>query len=384
MPGSMNIYLDNAASTPMDPEVFEAMRPYFLSHFGNPSSSHAHGRTLRNAIEESRRTIASHLGVSPGEICFMSGGTEADNMAIRCSIDAYNLTHVVSTRIEHHAVSHTLEHLEELGEIRVTWLSLDSKGHIDHEELREILASKPRSLVSLMHANNELGTLHDIHAIGEICREYEAIFHSDTVQAISHIQYDLSTTPVDMITASAHKFYGPKGIGFLYVRKGLKISGLISGGGQERNRRAGTENPASIVGMAHAFDKGYKNFEAKNEKLWGLKNYMKSRLTETFRGVSFNGETEEGKSIPTVLNVSLPCNDKDCMLLFNLDLAGICVSGGSACSSGAQLGSFVLREIGVEGAQLMNAIRFSFGMQNTREEIDTVIEKLKEYVPMPV
>lgn len=380
----MNVYLDNAASTPMDPKVFEAMRPYLLSNFGNPSSSHSHGRTLRNAIEESRRTIAKHLGVGPGEICFLSGGTEADNMAIKSSIEAYELIHAVSTRIEHHAVSHTLEQLEEQGKITVTWLSLDEKGHINIEELREVLATKPRSLVSLMHANNELGTLHDIEAIGNLCREYEAIFHSDTVQAISHIQYDLASMPVDLITASAHKFYGPKGIGFLYVRKGLKIPGLISGGGQERNRRAGTENPASIVGMAHAFDMCYGNFEKKNKILWDLKNYMKLSLEKEFPGVVFNGEVEEGKSIPSVLNVSLPCNDKDCMLLFNLDLAGICVSGGSACSSGAQMGSFVLKEIGLEGARLMNAVRFSFGMQNTREEIDFVIQKLKEYVPMPV
>ena len=380
----MNVYLDNAASTPLDPEVFEAMRPYLLNHFGNPSSSHAHGRVLRNAIEESRRSIATHLGVSSGEICFVSGGTEADNLAIKGSIKSFGLSHAVSTRIEHHAVSHTLENLEEQGILKVTWLSLDKKGHIDPDELREVLANNPRSLVSVMHAHNELGTLNDIQEIGNICREYEAIFHSDTVQAISHIKYDLSTLPVDFITASAHKFYGPKGIGFLYVRKGLKIHGLISGGGQERNRRAGTENAASIVGMANAFDKCYGNFQVKNETLWGLKNYMKSRLLEEFPGVRFNGEIEEGKSIPTVLNVSLPCNEKDCMLLFNLDLSGICVSGGSACNSGAQMGSFVLREIGLEGARLLNAVRFSFGMQNTREEIDYVIDKLKEYVPMPV
>ncbi|MEL6254113.1 MAG: cysteine desulfurase family protein [Bacteroidota bacterium] len=380
----MIIYLDNAASTPMDPEVFEAMKPYFLDHFGNPSSTHAHGRTLRNAIEDSRRTVAKHLGVSPGEICFTSGGTEADNMAIKSSLDAFDIKHVISTRIEHHAVSHTLEHLEEMGKIKVTWLGVDGKGHIDHEELREVLATNSRSLVSLMHANNELGTLHDIHAIGEICREYNAIFHSDTVQSMCNVKYDLANTPVDFVTASAHKFYGPKGVGFLYIRKGLNVPGFISGGGQERNRRAGTENAAFIVGLAHAFNKCYSSFDSKSDKLWDLKNYMKQRLMETFPGVSFNGETEPGKSLPTVLNVSLPCNEKDCMLLFNLDLAGICASGGSACSSGAVMGSFVLREIGVEGAQLLNAIRFSFGVQNTREEIDITIEKLKDYVPMPV
>lgn len=380
----MIVYLDNAASTPMDPEVLEAMKPFFLDNFGNPSSTHAHGRTLRNAIEESRRTIAKHLGCTAGEICFTSGGTEADNMAIKGSIEAYGITHVISTAIEHHAVSHTLEHLAKQGKIKLSLLSLGPKGDIDLEELRSLLANNPRSLVSLMHANNELGTLYDIHAIGDICKEYDALFHSDTVQSMCNIPYDLANTPVDFITASAHKFYGPKGVGFLFVRKGIKLAGLIEGGSQERNKRAGTENVAFIVGMAAALDKCYKNYESKNQKLWDLKNYMKTRLLETFPGVSFNGETEVGQSLPTVLNVSLPCNDKDCMLLFNLDIVGICVSGGSACSSGATMGSFVLREIGVEGTSLQNAVRFSFGVQNKREEIDYVIEKLKEYVPMPV
>ena len=376
----MKVYLDNAASTPMDPEVFEYMKPYFCEHVGNPSSTHAHGRHLRNLIEQARKSIATHIGASPGEICFTSGGTEADNMAIRGAVEAYGLTHVISSPIEHHAVTHTIEQLEGEGKIKAIWLSLDEKGNVDLEELRSVVSQHPKSLVSLMHGNNEIGTLHDIQAIGEICQEYGALFHSDTVQTMGTCTYDVASLPIDFLAASAHKFYGPKGIGFLYVRKGIRIPPMILGGGQERNLRAGTENLPSILGMAYALDKCYRTLEQKNQHLQALKDYMKAQLEQYVPGVSFNGETDAHTSMPTVLNVALPCGESDCMLIFNLDIHGISVSGGSACNSGANLGSHVLRGIGASTNALMNSIRFSFGVRNTKEEIDYTVSKLKEVV----
>lgn len=380
----MNVYFDNAASTPMDPAVFDHMKPFFCEQIGNPSSTHAHGRHLRNLIEEARRTIARHLGASPGEIYFTSGGTEADNMAIRGAVQAHNLTHIISSPIEHHAVTHSIEHLEEEGKIEAIWLSLDEKGNVDLEELRKALETYPKSLVSLMHGNNEIGTMHDIQTIGELCRAYGALFHSDTVQTMGVCQYDVKELPIDFMAASAHKFYGPKGVGFLYVRKGVKIPSMIFGGGQERNMRAGTENLPCIIGMAFAFDKCYQALEEKNTQLWTLKSYMKSQLEQHLPGVTFNGETAKGKSLPTVLNVAMPCDESDCMLLFNLDIHGISASGGSACNSGANMGSHVLRGIGAPPNALMNSVRFSFGPKNTKAEIDYAIGKLREIVQQPV
>lgn len=380
----MKIYLDNAASSPMDPEVFEAMKPWLLDHFGNPSSTHAHGRTLRSTIEKARRTIAECIGASPAEIFFTSGGTEADNTAIIGAVKGYGLTHVITTQIEHHAVTHTIEQLEEAGLVKTTYLNVDGKGNIDLEELRNVLANSPRSLVCLMHANNELGTLHNIHAIGEVCQEYDALFQSDTVQSMGNVVYDLANTNLHFATASAHKFYGPKGTGFLYVKKGIKIPAFIQGGGQERNMRAGTENPAFISGMAFALHKCYAQLEAKNGKLRTLKSYMMEQLQQHIPGVSFNGETNPERSLPTVLNVAFPCGEEDAMLTFHLDLAGISTSGGSACNSGANLGSHVLRSIGCTPSKAINSVRFSFSVLNTKEEIDVTVTKLKEIVKTPV
>ena len=375
-----SIYLDNAASTPILPEVFETMQPWLYEQFGNPSSTHAHGRKLRDAIESSRRRIAACLGAQPGEIFITSGGTEADNTAIKGAVCGLGHRHIVSTHIEHHAVTHTIEHLVENGEATVSWLSLNKQGNIKLEELADILSNHPQSLVSLMHANNEIGTIYDLKAIAEICEKYGALFHSDTVQAMGNIRYDLTQLPVHFIAASAHKFYGPKGIGFLYIKKGYRIPPLIEGGGQERNMRAGTENVAYIAGMAQALEYSYDNLDQKNRHLWDLKNYMRSQLQIHFPGVSFNGAQEMEHSLPTILNASLPCGDQDGMLLFNLDLRGISASGGSACNSGALKGSHVLRTIGTKEDDLLNAVRFSFGIQNTREEIDYVIAQMKEII----
>ncbi|MEM7654834.1 MAG: cysteine desulfurase family protein [Bacteroidota bacterium] len=379
----MKVYLDNAASTPMDPEVFEQMKPFFCEWVGNPSSTHAHGRPIRNQLEEARRTIAAHLNCTPAEIIFTSGGTEADNMAIVGAVESHGLTHVISTQIEHHAVTHTIEHLEATGKIEAIWLAVDEKGNIDLGELRTHLQAHPKSLVTLMHGNNEIGTLHDLQAIGEVCREHEVLFHSDTVQTMGHFAYDLAELPVDMMSASAHKFYGPKGVGFLYLRKGVRLPSFIMGGSQERDHRAGTENVPGIMGMAFAFDKCQKNLATKTEEVWGLKEYLKTQLETRLPGIHFNGETSRERSLPTVLNTCLPCDGSDCLLLFNLDLFGISASGGSACNAGANMGSHVLRGIGANENALMNSIRFSFSQFNTKAELDYVVEKLSEVVLQP-
>ncbi|RMG67111.1 MAG: cysteine desulfurase [Bacteroidetes bacterium] len=370
------IYLDNAASTPMAPEVWEAMAPWLQAHYGNPSSTHAWGRKLRNAIEESRRTIAGHLGAQPGEIYFTSGGTEADNLAIRGAVAAYGLTHIVSAPTEHHAVTHPIEELAEAGMVQVHWLQVDPHGHIDLGELEDVLARAPRSLVSLMYGNNEIGTLHELAAIGEICTRYDALLHSDTVQAMGHLKLNFQSLPVHMATASAHKFYGPKGVGFLYLRKGTRVPPMITGGGQERNLRAGTENVPGIVGMAHALDRCYRDLEAKNAHLEQLKAHFRAGLEARFPGLRIHGDP--ARSLPTVLNVGFPGEGDDPMLLFHLDLRGIAASGGSACNSGANTGSHVLRAIGVPDAAQARAVRFSFGWQNTLAELDLALEAVAD------
>lgn len=374
------VYLDNAASTPLDPEVLEYMLPYFRELHGNPSSVHAHGRQLRAVIEKARKTIAGLLGAAPAEIFFTSGGTEADNMAIRCSIEGLGIQHIITTHIEHHAVTHVAESLEKAGKAKITWLDVDDRGNPDMAQLEAALKANPRSLVCLMHANNEIGTMVDINAIGALCEKYDAIYHSDTVPAMGNVIYNLSEMPVHFVTASGHKFYGPKGVGFLYVKSGTKIPSLILGGGQERNMRAGTENVPAIAGMAFALEKCITNLSKKHAHIWSLKNHMKKRLMEEIPGVQFNGETEEGKSVGTVLNVAMPASAADSMILFNLDIHGISVSGGSACTSGSVKGSHVLVGLGHDAHRASNSVRFSFGWPNTLEEIDFVIEKVKEIV----
>lgn len=371
----MSIYLDNAASTPLDPRVFEEMRPYFLDHHGNPSSTHAQGRQLRHGLEEARRSIAKCLNVRPLTLFFTSGGTESDNLAILGSVHGLGVRHIISSPIEHHAVTHPIEKLEREGVATVSWLSVDKKGYIDLDELRQELQAHPNSLVSLMHANNEIGTLQDIQAIGELCREYGAYFHSDTVQSIGKIKLDLENLPIDFITASAHKFYGPKGIGFLYVRKGLALQPLYTGGGQERDLRPGTENIPAIVGMARAFELSCAEMEEKNAHSQKLKSLFWEMIQKDFPGVRINGESEAEKSLPGLLNVTFP-GEGDPMILFNLDLAGIAASGGSACSSGAIMGSHVLHHIGVRGDEMPRSVRFSFGKFNTEAELEQVRKSL--------
>lgn len=372
----MKVYLDNAATTKLDPKVLDAMMPYLTEEFGNPSSIHAFGRKTRSAIEGARKTVAKLLNVAPAEIFFTSGGTEADNMAINQTIETYGIKHAISSKIEHHAVEHTLQILEKQGKIKLSWVNVDSKGNIDLNHLEELLKNNERSLVSLMHANNEIGTLLPIEKVGEICEKYNAIFHSDTVQTMGHYPMDLQKIKVHFITCAAHKFHGPKGVGFLYVNHNVKIHPMIHGGAQERNMRGGTENTYGIVGLAKALELCYDDMEGHIKQVQGLKNYMKSELQKNILGIGFNGETEDHNSLYTVLNCLFPEHPDAEMLLFNLDISGIAASGGSACSSGSNQGSHVLRGIGSDMSKA--SIRFSFGRFTTKEEIDYTVSKLTD------
>lgn len=375
MQESGKVYLDNAATTPMDPEVIDAMVVMMREKFGNPSSIHSFGREVRAAIENSRKTVARLLGVSPGEIFFTSGGTEADNMALQCGICDLGLKHAITSPIEHHAVLHTLDSLCQKGKVEVSHVRLQDNGHIDLQHLEELLASNPRSMVSLMHGNNELGNLLPLKKVGELCAKYDAIFHSDTVQTMGHYKMNLSELPVHFVTCGAHKFHGPKGVGFLYVNGDVKIKPLIHGGAQERNMRGGTENVYGIVGLAKAMEIAFSEMEEHQNHIQELKTYMISLLKAEIPGVSFNGDAE-GSSLYTVLNVSFPPTPVSEMLLYKLDMAGIAASGGSACTSGSQTGSHVLTSLGTSPDR--PAVRFSFSKYNTKAEIDYTMEVLKE------
>lgn len=371
----MQVYLDNAATTPMDEAVFEAMKPYMLKSFGNPSSIHSHGREVRSAIEKSRKKVADLLNTSPSEIFFTSGGTEADNTAIRCSIEKYELQHAITTPIEHHAVLHTLQSLEKKGKIKLTLLDMDERGDFDSIQLKNLLEKNPRSFVSVMHANNEIGNIYDVASIGSLCSDYNAIFHSDTVQTVCHYPIDLQEIPVCAIAGAAHKFHGPKGVGFLYVNNNYKIYPLIHGGAQERNMRGGTENVYGIVGLAKAMEIAHQNMETHQNYIQGLKDRMIHKLQNAIPGVEFNGHSaKKEKSLYTVLNVSLPPSEDNDMLLFNLDIHKISVSGGSACSSGSNIGSHVLTALNCDPKR--GAVRFSFSKYNTADEIDYAVQQL--------
>ena len=369
------IFLDNAATTPIDPLVMEAMLPYFTEFYGNPSSIHAHGRKVKSALETARKTIAGLLNTSPAEIFFTSGGTEADNTAICSSIDTFGLKHAVTSKLEHHAVLHTLEHLQKTGKIELSFVDIDTDGKISLDSLIAILESKPRSLVSLMHGNNEIANLLNLKEAGEICKKYDAIFHSDTVQTMGHYVHDLQSLPVDFIVGSAHKFHGPKGVGFLYINAASKISPFIHGGAQERNMRGGTENIYGIVGLAKALQLAYEGMESHENHIKTLKQRMILGLQERIPGVAFNGlSSDVQNSLYTVLNVSFPAHPNNEMLLFNLDIDGISCSGGSACSSGTDIGSHVLGAIGTDPEKAN--VRFSFSKYTTEAEIDRTLEVL--------
>ena len=372
------IYFDNAATTSLDPQVLEAMMPYLTTHFGNPSSIYSYGRESRLAIENARKSVAKILNAHPAEIFFTSGGTESSNTAIIAAVNDLGCKHIITSAIEHHATLHTVEHLYHSGQAALSYVKLLPNGHIDIEDLKRLLAeSNEKCLVTLMHANNEIGNMLDITAVGELCKLYGAIFHSDTVQTVGHFPFDLRNTPVHFITGAGHKFHGPKGAGILYVNENVKIKPFVHGGSQERNMRAGTENLYGIVGFAKALELATANYEADSAHIKDLKLYMMEQLKRHIKNVFFNGDPL-GRSLYTVLSVSFPKTEKSEMILFNMDINNICASGGSACTSGADAGSHVIRAINNNPNQV--TVRFSFSKQNTKEEVDAVVERLKELI----
>ncbi|MFM9908446.1 MAG: cysteine desulfurase family protein [Chitinophagaceae bacterium] len=372
------IYFDNAATTSLDPQVLELMMPYLTDKFGNPSSIYSYGRETRMAIENARKSVAKILNAHPAEIFFTSGGTESSNTAIRASVRDLGCTHIISSAIEHHATLHTVEDLRCRGKVTVEHVQLLPDGNVDLDHLEELLKNQPgKTLVTLMHANNEIGTILDWHAVGLLSKKFGAIFHSDTVQTVGHFPIDLRSTPVHFITGAGHKFHGPKGVGILYINENIKIKPYIHGGGQERNMRAGTENLYGIVGFAKALEMATSSFEKDNVYIRSIKQYAHEQLSKHLKGVSFNGNPT-GNSLYTVLSVSFPKTEKSEMLLFNLDINNICASGGSACTSGADQGSHVIRAINNNPNQV--TVRFSFCKHNTKEEVDTLIEKLKDMI----
>jgi cysteine desulfurase len=377
----MKVYFDSAATTSLDPLVVQEMLRFMTDDYGNPSSTHSFGRKTRASIDLARKRVARHINAEPGEIIFTSGGTEADNMAILCSVHDLGIKHAITSAIEHHAVLYPLEELARKGEIKLSIVDVDDKGHVDLDHLRQLLAENERSFVSLMHANNEIGNLLPLKKVGELCKEFNAVLHSDTVQTIAHYRMDVKDLNVHFITCAGHKFHGPKGCGFLYVSNEIKVNPLIRGGSQERNMRAGTENVYGIMGLAKALDLAYEHLDEHAEKILNLKRYMADRIMNEFLGASFNGDSL-GSCLYTVLNVCLPETDKKEMLLFNLDIEGIAVSGGSACSSGSNVGSHVLTTIGSDPNR--PSVRFSFSKLNTKEEVDYALEKLKAIYALPV
>ncbi|NVK26996.1 MAG: cysteine desulfurase [Flavobacteriia bacterium] len=371
------IYLDNAATTPIAPSVKEAMTKA-MDVFGNPSSTHGYGRESRILIEQTRKKIAKELNCEPGEIFFTSGGTEADNLAIQSSVRDLGVERIITLPTEHHAVVYPAEHLRDRFNVELHFLKVDEFGDINLGELEELLsASSKKTLVSIMHGNNEIGNLIDIQAIGEICKLNNALFHSDTVQTIGHFKIDLSQTKLDFATCSAHKFNGPKGVGFLFARGGVKIHPQIFGGGQERNMRSGTENIIGIAGLGAAFELVCSDREEEQVRLNGFKQELIDGIKKVRPDAMFNGRSADiGKSLYTVLSVALPQDGKNDMLLFQFDMKGIAVSGGSACNSGAQKGSHVIESIRPD-VPTQN-LRISTGRYTTSAEIQSFLEAFAE------
>ncbi|GAA4281776.1 cysteine desulfurase family protein [Gaetbulibacter aestuarii] len=376
------VYFDNAATTPMRKEVVEVMTAVMQNNFGNPSSTHSFGRHSRALIEQARKTVANSLNCSAGEIIFTSGGTEADNLVLRSAVRDLGIKNIISSKIEHHAVLHTLDQLAEEYNIELSFLNLDSKGGIDTNHLKTLLASDKPTLVSLMHVNNEIGTILDLQKVAELCKASGALLHSDAVQSIGHYPINLQQTPVDFLAAAAHKFHGPKGVGFAFIRKNTGLKPLIFGGEQERGLRAGTESTHNIVGLSTALELADKNFEAEHQKVKDLKSYFMTSLKDAIPAVKFNGYSGDlEKSTYTLVNVCLPVNaQKASMLLFQLDLKGIACSKGSACQSGSNQNSHVLNEILEEADLQKPSVRFSFSIFNSKDEVDYVVSVLKENI----
>jgi len=378
----MRVYFDNAATTAISEEVIETMLPVLRNLYGNPSSIHAEGRAARAALETARKTVAQSIGAGTGEIFFTSGGTESNNMAIKCAVRDLGVQRIISSPTEHHCGTHAIEMVQKIKGTEVVWLPVDACGRIDYAVLETELAASgdKKTLVSLMHANNEIGTMIDLEKVSALCKQYGALFHSDTVQTVGHFPIDVQKTPLNFMSGAAHKFHGPKGVGFIYINPETPIKPFIDGGAQERNMRGGTENVYGIIGLAKALELACTEMEARSNYITDIRNYLKERLLQTFDNIQFNGDLE-GDSLYTVLNVAFPPSPKNELLLLSLDIAGISCSGGSACSSGSEKGSHVLEAIQADPAR--KSIRFSFSHYNTRDEVDFVVEKLKGIVPAP-
>lgn len=377
----MQVYFDNAATTPLRPEVIEVMHKALQQTFGNPSSTHGFGRTARTQIETARKSIAAHFNAQPQEIIFTSGGTESDNMLLRCAVEDLGVETIISSKIEHHAITHALDFLETKG-CKIIYIPVDQNGQLDYEMLDKALAQDDsKKLVSLMHINNEIGTLLDLNRVAECCQKHNALFHTDAVQGVGHYDIDLSEIKIDFLSAAAHKFHGPKGIGFSFVRKNSGLSPFILGGGQERGLRAGTESVHNIMGMAKALEMSYANLATEKEYILSLKQYLIQGLNAIFPSLHLNGCCGDlSKSTYTLVNVCLPVPaEKAGLLDFHLDLKGIACSKGSACQAGSNLGSHVLDEVVPKELKGHPSIRFSFSCYNTKEEVDYLLEVLKEF-----
>ncbi len=375
----MNVYLDNASTTQIDPDVLEFMKPYLYEFKGNPSSIHSYGRQAKVIIEESRRKISTLLNTKPQEIFFTSGGTESNNWILKQAIDSLSITEIITTQIEHKSILSTLTYLKKRYKINISYLEVDRKGNINLNQLKDFLSSKSNVLVSIMHANNEIGNINDIHRIGKICREFSAIFHSDTAQTMGHYKFNLNNNIIDSCIGTAHKFHGPRGIGFLYLKENIKISPLIHGGNQELGMRCGTENVAGIVGLGKALELAYTNFEKDKLYILKLKNRIIEKLKIKIPNIRFNGYSDDPeKSLYTILNISLPTNKPLEMILFKLDINGIAVSSGSACTSGSLTTSYVINTLG-ENINRAN-IRISFSKYNTLKDIDYIVDNLSSII----
>tara|TARA_A100001015_G_scaffold38700_1_gene42506 strand:+ start:6268 stop:7404 length:1137 start_codon:yes stop_codon:yes gene_type:complete len=378
----MNIYFDNAATTPLRTEVISSISEVMQECFGNPSSTHAFGRTAKTHIETARKEIAKQINAAPQEIIFTSGGTESDNMILHCAVKDLGVKRIISSPIEHHAVLHAMEALEQLFGISTAYVKTDDKGVVDLGDLEALLkSSKEKTLVSLMHVNNEIGNVLDLEVVGELCHQYGSYFHTDAVQGMGHFTFDMETLPVDFLSAAAHKFHGPKGIGFSFVRKNSGLQSFIHGGAQERGLRAGTESVHNIVGMNKALKLAYENLEFERQKVLDVKNHFIDQITTVFPEVQFNGLCDDpNKSTYTLVNVALPIpKEKALMLDFHLDLNGIACSKGSACQSGSQSGSHVLNTIRSQKSEDWPSLRFSFSILNSKNEVDRLIQVLKDF-----
>lgn len=376
------VYLDNAATTALRPEVIDRMTTVLTEHFGNASSTHSFGRASKALLEQCRKNIAGYFNVSASEIVFTSGGTEADNLALRSAVRDLGCTEIITSKIEHHAVLHTAEQLQTEYNIKLSYVNLDSCGMIDYDHLEVLLNDANRAIVSLMHINNEIGNILDLQRVSSLCQNYQALFHSDCVQSVGHFELDLQETPIDFLAASAHKFHGPKGVGFCYVRKESGLKPLIFGGEQERGFRAGTEAIHNIVGMDEALMLAYANLDEERQHVSEIKSYFIDKLKNTIPDVCFNGGCEDAvKSTYTLVNVGLPiAPEKAPLLQFQLDLKGIACSKGSACQSGSSQQSHVLSAILDYETLKQPSVRFSFSIFNTKDDIDYVVDVLKEFV----